>query len=194
MDLGLMRDSLLPGGERAGKDPCLRGFVVQHDQVRGDGVQELAIMRNDQGTGRDRLKESCQCLLTGQIKVVRRFIEEQIVSATADEGSQSGTGLFAAGEFLQWRRPWLVAESEAIKSCLKFGHGLIAAFGFEGGIAGVVFREPGIGAFGIGQNRFDRQCGRNQTVAGSIGQIGQRSVLHIGEALTEETDPFAGRE
>ena len=105
---GLLDPPLVPGAGEIRRAACVE---LEH-RVR-HGLEEPAVVRDDQNACVERLQLALQPLEALDVEVVRGLIEQQQVGVAAERTRKRGTCQLAAGERLQPAVEMLVAKTEA---------------------------------------------------------------------------------
>jgi hypothetical protein len=130
LERGLLRGQ--PGGAGAlvvGIAAAGQGQALQIDgeDLADDGVEEIAVVRDEQQRGRRRLQPLLQPEDGVEVEVVGRLVEQQQVGAAGEGARQVEAHPPATGEFGHRAREIGVAEAKAVQHFGGAGLGRIAA-------------------------------------------------------------------
>ncbi len=103
---------LAPLGPRAGEEARAAGLELEHR--RADGLQEPAVVRDEDDGGVEREQRLLQPLQGLDVEVVGRLVEEQQVGLGGQGAGQRGAGQLPAGERLQLAVEVGVGEAQAV--------------------------------------------------------------------------------
>ena len=87
--------------------------VLDRDRPRADGVEQRAVVRDQQQRARERLQRRLERLAALEVEVVRRLVEDQHVRARLDEHREREPPALAAREPVERLLGLLAAEQEA---------------------------------------------------------------------------------
>ena len=118
--LVLARPALHPLGAqlhvaRVGAGIQLGALVGDLDGARGDTVEEVAVVRDDDERARPVEQIVLQPLQRGEVEVVRRLVEQQQIRLLQQQLAERGARLLAAAEVRRRSRLLLAREAEAIQ-------------------------------------------------------------------------------